>query len=388
MFDVVNGEPSKKLRVAGRPHCFFRRLRIIAGGTIIEDIDQFNRVSELFHILQSPQSRVNDSMEGFGHNHKLMEMNSPDKFQGFDSYQTVMFKPLCGILSQTKYLPLRYTPLEFELELVSDPKDPLININIPGPMGGQHTPPYQLSVDKLSLETPIARDGFITSNTSQSWTLQNFMIKVDMCTLDNALDNSYVAHVMSGKTLNIVYNTFISSLQTVLTSDVQINVSRSLTKLKSIFMTLDNDTRHSYYNKSFNNFWSPMSNAGATSGTYHIQDFEIKHLQLQIGSKLYPEYPIKSHAECFYSLRKALGVQANNMHSIDIDGVSYRDNRFIVGFDTERLLGLAFTGTNTRNSLMTMHLKTNEITKADRMHIVLLTEQILEIGGTICTVYD
>jgi hypothetical protein len=37
-------------------------------GTIIEDIDNFNRVSEMFHILQSPQSRLNDSIEGFGYN--------------------------------------------------------------------------------------------------------------------------------------------------------------------------------------------------------------------------------------------------------------------------------------------------------------------------------
>ena len=26
---------------------------------------------------------------------------------------------------------------------------------------------------------------------------------------------------------------------------------------------------------------------------------EIKHLQLTIGSEMYPEYPIASHAECF-----------------------------------------------------------------------------------------
>jgi hypothetical protein len=34
-------------------------------------------------------------------------------------------------------------------------------------------------------------------------------------------------------------------------------------------------------------------------------DWEIQHLQLSIGSKLYPEYPIRSHAACFYNLRKS-----------------------------------------------------------------------------------
>ena len=115
----------------------------------------------------------------------------------------------------------------------------------------------------------------------------------------------------------------------------------------------------------------------------------FSHLQLQIGSKLFPEYPIKTHAECFYSLRKALGVQANNLHSIDIDGNEYRNNKFIVGVDTEKLLGLSFTGMNTRNNLMTVHLKTQiEDYKADRMHIILLAEQILELGDTGSMVYD
>jgi hypothetical protein len=85
-----------------------------------------------------------------------------------------------------------------------------------------------------------------------------------------------------------------------------------------------------------------------------------------------------------------LGVQANNLHNVDIDGNSYRNDKFIVGIDTEKLLGLSFTGTNTRNSLMTVHLKTSDSTdhKADRMHIVLLSEQILEVGDVGVMVYD
>ena len=128
---------------------------------------------------------------------------------------------------------------------------------------------------------------------------------------------------------------------------------------------------------------------------YRLYRFPDSHrrtvlsFQLQIGAKLFPEYPIKSHCEAFYSLRKALGVQANNLHSVDIDGVQYRNNKFIIGIDTEKLLGLSFTGMNTRNNLMTVLLKTQEGDyKADRMHIVLLAERILELGDTGSMVYD
>jgi hypothetical protein len=369
MFDVMNDDNNngKKLRPIGRPHAFFRRLRIAVRGTIIEDIDNFNRVSELFHILQSPVSRLNDSIEGFGYNDDIENLNTAAKLPGITTFQTVMFKPLCGLFQQTKYLPLRYCPIEFELELANT-LDPIV--------------------------APGISQEFSEANTSGLWRLQNCMVKLDLCTLDNALDNSYVNHLLGGKSLNIVYNTFISSLQTVVSADTQINVSRSLSKMKSIFMTLDKDItagsgRFLHYNKQFNNFWSPLAGTSVTDTTTHNADLEIKHLQLQIGSKLFPEYPIKSHAEAFYSLRKALGVQSNALHSIDIDGTSYRNNKFIVGFDTEKLLGLSFTGMNTRNNLMTVHLKTpGGEYQASRMHICLLAEQILEIGDVGCMVYD
>ena len=162
--------------------------------------------------------------------------------------------------------------------------------------------------------------------------------------------------------------------------------------MKSIFVTLDKGftgTRKNHYNKSWNNFWSPNAGLGLTANLNVVGGERMERFQLQIGSKLFPEYPIKTHAEAFYSLRKALGIQANNLHSIDIDGTEYRNNKFIVGIDTEKLLGLSFTGMNTRNNLMTVHLKTQTLDfKADRMHIILLAEQIVELGDSGCMVYD
>ena len=98
---------------------------------------------------------------------------------------------------------------------------------------------------------------------------------------------------------------------------------------------------------------------------------------------------MKTDAECFYSLRKSFGIQANNLHSIDMDGNEYRNNKFIVGIDTEQLLGLSFTRMNTRNNLMTVNFKSQTGNyQADRMHIVLVAECILELGDTGAQVYD
>ena len=122
--------------------------------------------------------------------------------------------------------------------------------------------------------------------------------------------------------------------------------------------------------------------------TRHVEANEIVSLQLQVGAFLIPQYPIRSHAECFYSLRKSFGIQANSLHNIDIEGNEYRNNKLIVGLDFEKLLGLAFTGMKTKNSLMTVRMKTAQANRANRFHIVLTSEQILEVSDAGIQVYD
>ena len=100
-----------------------------------------------------------------------------------------------------------------------------------------------------------------------------------------------------------------------------------------------------------------------------------------------PQCPIRSHAECFYSLRKALGIQYNSLHNVDIEGNEHRNDKFIIGLDCETIR-LSFTGMNTKNSLMTVRMKTRAEHRADRFHILLTAEMILEAGDNGITVYD
>ena len=115
----------------------------------------------------------------------------------------------------------------------------------------------------------------------------------------------------------------------------------------------------------------------------------MKHLRLVIGSKIFPEYPISSHAECFYKLKQALGVQAIHLHALHITGDDYRNTKFVVGFYTERMLGLACTGISTKNSLMVIKVKTNTGDyQASRVHIALVAQQVFEVSDTGITSLD
>ena len=67
MFDVLNnGTVNQQLRVVSGPHSFFRRMRVLCGGQVIEDIDDYNRVHELFSTMTAGDSRVNTNAESFG----------------------------------------------------------------------------------------------------------------------------------------------------------------------------------------------------------------------------------------------------------------------------------------------------------------------------------
>ena len=69
---------------------------------------------------------------------------------------------------------------------------------------------------------------------------------------------------------------------------------------------------------------------------------------MQIGSKLYPEYGLRSLTNTFSELRKSLGILGSNFHSVSISPLQYRTDHFIIGIDTEAALGASFTGKSSR----------------------------------------
>ena len=89
----------------------FRRMRILCGGQIVDDIDPYGRLHEQFHMMKPKEKRENDEIEGF------------DGVLGANAEKVVCFAPMSGLSSQEKYLPIRYCPLQLELELVTSAND-------------------------------------------------------------------------------------------------------------------------------------------------------------------------------------------------------------------------------------------------------------------------
>ena len=384
MFDLQNMDTgnnnNKLLRPLGGPHTFFRRMRILANGAIIEDIDNYNRVHEMFRILEAEDTNKNNDAEAFGQRVDKYTTFDTEKIAGIkpNQTQTVLFKPCSGLFNQPKMLPIRYMPITIELEIVHDNTEPVVS------------------------ETTTGQDNFdisnaSTGNTSTSWQIQNVQVKVDVVTLDNQLDNSYAEHLLSGKALPINYQTYVSQMQSILSGaygqqKVRLNVTRALSRLKNVFLTLNHTypTNNIRY-KEWNSFYSPMEYyTGATLNSWDA-DGEIADFQIQIGSKLFPEYPIRSHAEAYYQLRKTLGKHDQH-NSFDITQHEYRCRKMILGIDMEKVLEAGYTGLNTRaGDLMNIrfdHASSTDARWATQMHIILTSDQILEVRDSGVQVFD
>jgi hypothetical protein len=178
----------------------------------------------MLHILTSKNNRDNDDIEGFGnrwdsdtlYNEWTNALVGGIKGGSTGNARTVSFKPLFGILNQPKYIPLSWCPMMMEFEVVNGATDAIFS--------------------------PISGNDINAGNTSTTWQIQDVRVVCDLVTLDSALQNSYAEHVLSGKNLPINYSTYVSQFQTLTSSDFAINVSRAVTRLKSVFINFDNRT--------------------------------------------------------------------------------------------------------------------------------------------------
>jgi hypothetical protein len=375
MYTLKNNDSTeaKVLRPISGPWSFWRRMRILCGGQVIEDFE-YGRVHEMMSHFHSEDARDNEDVEGFGYRYDdatnlalaAGTTASLPGIPGNGGSRRVSFKPLSGLLSQAKWLPIRYCPIQIELELVNGALDAIVD--------------------------PAAA-GFDAADTSVDWQIEDCQLKCDLATLDNAVDNQIADHLLSGKPLPINYQTYISQSTTVGDgSKFSVNVSRAVTRLSRVYMTLDKPATTAANtesrSKEWNSFFHPMA-----TGVY---DPELEfQFQVQIGSKLFPEYPVESLAEAFAALKKTAKDTKSDFHALRINAKSYASNKFIMATTTSKVNDAGFTGLNTRSGdLMTIKANVSKgsstatANKPTGLFTVLESDQIIEIRDVGVSVFD
>ena len=318
------------------PAVMFRRARIIAGGQVIEDIDDFNRLSLMMAALKPQDGQKEIAMEGFGlfdiqydavamvngggfnpdsvdagDNREIYRNRDWDEAGPIFEFRPVLFKPMLRIIAQEKLTPLRYCPLQIELGLVSSASECMF-------VGIQNG---LTSVDQ--------------------WGISDIQCKMDLLTLDSSPQNEYASHLLSGKPLPINFSSFNHTNQaTNGDKDFSAHIHRALARLKSVFITLYRDGATAVMNpgtrKAYNDFYHPASSSnmeGLEKGQHQVW--------IQVGAKQIPEYPIKDCTEAYYQLRKTVGHP-------NIFSRWYHSTKYTVVLDMEKISGAGFTGMNTK----------------------------------------
>ena len=209
---VAEGATLKRIEpLSWNPAVFFRRARTICGGVVVEDIGNFNRLSLMLTALKTEEEQHSIAGEvlcNFDHKHATGQQHGSRSTYRLEYYdqagyvttaRRVIFKPIFGFFNQDKLLPLRYCPIQIELELVNRFTDAIV---IRG-----------------------ANDSALCDIS-------------DLLTLDNSLDNEYASQLLSGKTLLINFATRSDTNQsTGADNNFSANIHRALSRLKSVFVT-------------------------------------------------------------------------------------------------------------------------------------------------------
>lgn len=366
---------AKVLRCISGPWSFIKRLRVLCNNTLIEDITDYNRLHEMLHVLQSEDKRKNDMVESGGDEHldfvgDLTEANTNQGFAGAGASRVYSMRLMSGILNQPKYLPLRFAPLSFEIELVNNATDPVV---VAGTIAG---------VD--------------ATNTSDSWTITEPQIKCDLVRLDNQLEEEYNNSLDNGgNAFPIEFNTFVQQLSSVAagTKDITVNVARALSRAKAVFVTYQRDGygKAAGMRKTWNNFYHPMAR-NAVAPKY--SDASELEWNLSVGSKVYPDYPITSLQESWQKMKRAVYGSESNFHSVSITGSQYRTSHHIAAIDLEKMNEVSYSGENTKSGeLMQLRIRPRDSDLAaehmpENVYMVLHYNAILELRSSGALLMD
>jgi hypothetical protein len=346
---TIHNATANPLRpVVDSPASMFRRLRVIGNGSaMIEDVEEYGRVHEMFSLLQSSERRYNAHAEGWGSSDVVSstfnDPGQPDPIPG-NSARTVVVKLLNSFLTQGKAIPLNMVPVVIELELAG------------------------------------ADDAF--DGTGNSWYITQPRLVGDVLTLDNALQNSYASHILQGKQLPFMMHGLYSIRATIPPGSTlySLPIARGFTRLSTAYVTFWDST-----GKYTNRFNSIVQLGGGNPNT---TDTDGASWNITIGADRYPEFDVSSVQESWYRLGLAQLMHASK-DSFSISPYQYRTDKFIGAMNFEKALGQAgHSGVNTRSgSQLTFNIR-GLPASINTIHVVLHYECAVNVSAAGIEVLD
>ena len=186
--------------------------------------------------------------------------------------------------------------------------------------------------------------------------------------------------LLKGRSLSIPFVSYYT-VPHVITNGAggfQIAMTRSLTRLKAMFMTFANSANDKY---------------AADLKYSSISDAQITEWQAQIGSKKYPESnALQTIPEYWFRLLEAIGIHSSVFTNSAITLADYKGDSWIIGVNLQKVLSEDpngnYSGTSTKmGDLLTFRTK-NIATSLDTAYVTLAYDGILQVSEEGCAVFD
>jgi len=288
---------------------------------------------------------------------------------------TIRMPFLSGLFNCGKYLPMKYLQgLSIELILVSHYKDAAL----------------------VSWANHV-------NNEEPLWSITEPVIKCQVITIDNALENGFTQRLLDGKSFPIHFTSFVTQIANAgNTATPVVSVTRAFTRLKAAYITMFKrifrydprgateedryrgiECEHLGNAKEATLFYHPqyvyngvdpgrnfandaidkptqgaLDDAAVRGYNKYNPKCEVSY-QIQLGSRVFPIMEVKTSQEAYYELLKTIGAhELSSTYALDILPREYRSWKYIIGVSFENSPGSSLSGVSTRNGdLLTIKLK-------------------------------
>lgn len=275
-----------------------KRMTLRAGGKIIEDINNYGVLHQLVSKLTNEQRHADELMKAGVTNvtRSITSTRSSNFVVG--KHHEVCFRPFLSLFnSSVKLLPVRFMPIELEIEFSANAEDLTNDVN------------GNVEFDRVEL-------------------------RCDNLQMDGSLNEAFASHLASGKSLEIPLSCYFNNSQFLSGSDVAINISRAISRLKALFVCPSGIGVNPNHN--FTGF------SDASDGL---------KIQFRSGATLLPQEPISSTTQLFYHLQKTIShhYDLNNSTTFDLNEW-FLGNTSVIAIDLEKSIdGVSFTGMNSKS---------------------------------------
>ena len=320
------------------------RIRVFISGIQVENWDYVGESCVLMDRLKGAARRNNDSVEG----HFLTAGGYADTYQAIPEggSRKVLITLPCGVMND-KWMPLSLVSggVVIEMEVNAD-----------------------------------AGAAYDVSTNPANFDITNVSLACNIHTVDSSLANSYAKHILSGNSINYHSKSMVTTKHLITDSSFSLNIVRGYSRLCQIYLTF-----HKAGEKTIRDFYSPLNNNVPTTASDNCT------MQIQIGSRRFPERPMSSVAEQWLRLREAAGVFYGES-DVAILPTDFVNRKAIFGFDLEKVghQGASHSGLSTKNGdILTLDVKNSGLgSSGDYCLVHLVFENLFALRDGTVDCYD